>query len=174
MMSIKILIVLVFSILLLPFSLNAKHLEIERHGPYLVKIEISPEPPTIRGVLIAVTLKDAITGASLDDAAISILTKNVDDETIGETPARSNSAFPGYYRVAISPEPGTWDLQVSIESSLGKVLIPQKQIVIPEFETPFAGTLMYSLVVIAIVGVSSYLWWTSRKIRQSRRLGSPD
>ena len=52
MMSIKILIVLVFSILLLPFSLNAKHLEIERHGPYLVKIEISHEPPTIRGGLL--------------------------------------------------------------------------------------------------------------------------
>lgn len=172
-MILKVIMVLT-CILLSPFPLNAKQFDQERYGPYLVDIEINPEPPTVRGVLIAVTLKNAMTGASVDDAAVSILTRNVDDETIGETPARSNSVFPGYYRVAISPEPGTWDLQISINSSLGKVLIDRKQIVIPEFETPFAGTLMYLLVVIAIVGVSSYLWWTSRKIRQSRRLESGD
>ena len=153
---------------LAPLVASAQEPAGEVVGPYIVQVELSPDPPTIRGVLVAVTVVDAATGEPISDAGVRILTVNREDGVLGNTPARSNSVFPGYYRVPISPEPGTWSLQIAIASELGEVVVDQPDLIIPRYKAPLAGTLVYALVVAAIVGVSTYLWWTSRRARQRR------
>jgi len=153
---------------LAPLAAFAQETSGEVVGPYIIQIDISPNPPTARGVLVAVTVADAATGESVNDADVRVLTVNQEDGTLGDTPARTTSTFPGYYRTPITPDPGTWSLQIAIASNLGEVVIDQPPLVIPALNPPIAGTLTFVVVMMAIVGVTSYLWWSSRKVRQRR------
>jgi Flp pilus assembly protein CpaB len=163
-----LIVVAVMLMALMPLAASAQEPAGTVVGPYIVQVDVSPDPPTIRGVLVAVTVVDAASGEPIDDADVRILTVNREDGVLGDTPARSNSVFPGYYRAPISPEPGTWSLQVAIASELGEVVVDQPDLVIPQYKAPLAGTVIYAVVVASIIGVASYLWWTSRRARQRR------
>lgn len=153
---------------IVPLAAFAQETSGEVVGPYIIEIDISPDPPTARGVLVAVTVADAATGEPIDNADVRVLTVNQEDGTLGDTPTRNSSVFPGYYRTPLTPEPGTWSLQIFIASDLGEVVIDQPPLVIPSLNPPIAGTLTFALVMVAIVGVSTYLWWSSWKARRRR------
>jgi hypothetical protein len=164
--------ILVLLLALVPVAASAQETTGEVVGPYIVAIDISPDPPTARGVLVAVTVSDAVTGEPVDNADVRVLTVNEEDGTVGDTPTRNSSTFSGYYRTPLTPDPGTWSLQIAIASDLGEVAIDQPPLVIPALNPPIAGTLTYALIMAAIVGVSTYLWWSSRKARQRRAAAS--
>ena len=117
---------------------------------------------------MAVTVSDVATGEPVDNADVRVLTVNQENGTVGDTPTRNSSTFSGYYRTPLTPDPGPWSLQIAIASDLGEVVINQSSLVIPALNPPIAGTLTFALIMAAIAGVSTYLWWSSRKARKRR------
>ena len=145
-----------------------------REGSYQVVVEVQPVKPVVGWVHFSVIPLEADSLLPVHDALITIVALNERDEPTFQAPALitpgSAADSPPYYDANITfDEAGAWSLRVSLESErLGAatVNVPLEigvQPVLPGGE----GTIVFLLVIAAIVGGTAYVWLSARRVRKA-------
>lgn len=141
-------------------------------GPYEVSIGIQPNKPSVGIVHFSVVVEDLETSLPVENANIMIIANNPQGEPTFQSPALNHPLAPEFYEGNINfRSAGQWSLLVRIETpDKGNVEVTtplniRAQAASPEIE----GVLVLSLLVVALVGGSTYVWYSARRQKRALR-----
>ncbi len=141
-------------------------------GPYRVRISQVPARAIVGTLRIIVEPTDATTGLPVENALIRIF---------GTPPETGDRQFsPGlnapsdrklYFGQLQLEEAGVWTLDVEIDADQGRAIAIGQTTIHERARSgsgTLIGTILFTLISLAFVGVGVWLWYTSRKARQRR------
>ena len=142
-------------------------------GPYEIKVAIVQSNLSLGTTLLAVYVVDEATGQPVPDARVLLRTKHEDEETEGRATAHNTPREPERYDAQFTLDaPGTWQVTVDVDSSLGRVAVELPQLTVAETRKISGGTFVFLAIFLVLIGGAAYLWWSTQ--RRRRRLGPKD
>ena len=143
-----------------------------RSGPYEVSIGIQPDKPTIGIVQFSVVVVDLETSQPVENASVMIVANNPEGEPTFQSPALNHPREPEFYVGNINfRSPGQWSLLVRINTpDKAEVEIITPLNIRPLVSNPgIEGTFVFALIVVALVGGSTYVWYSARRQKRALR-----
>lgn len=143
-----------------------------RNGPYEVSIGIQPDKPVVGIVHFSVVVVDLETSQPVENANVLIIANNPEGEPTFQSPALNHPREPEFYEGNINfRSPGQWSILVRIntpDKAEVEVITPLN--IRPHITNPgIEGTFVLSLIVLALVGGSIYVWYSGRRQKRALR-----
>ena len=141
-------------------------------GPYELKVAIVQSGLSLGTTLLAIYVVDEATGQAVPDARVLLRTKHEDEESEGRATAHNTPGEPERYDAQITLDaPGTWQVTVEVDSSLGRVAVDLPQLTVAEARKISGGTFVFLAIFLVLIGGAAYLWWNTQR---RRRVGPKD
>jgi hypothetical protein len=136
-------------------------------GPYDLTVTMTPAEPNFGVARYDVTVLDAATRQPVQDPEVRLSATGPDAETTGWALALPTGQ-PATYGADINLEaPGTWDIAVNVNSSLGADFM-SLSVSVPEAQRTDIGLVVYALVLL-FFAFGAWRMWREARRAQSRR-----
>lgn len=139
---------------------------VQRAGPYQIEVITTPSALSLGRVSFIVVVREAATQQPVPDARVLVYTEGGRQGKTGWAVALNNPETPERYQAVVKlDDPGTWQAQVAVASSLGEALVPVPPLEVPGTRRYTAGTLVFVGVLATILLGVGYVWWSARRQR---------
>ena len=147
---------------------GALHFQTTASG-YEISVEESTSNLSVGLVKVVVTLRDAATGAIVDDARVVVRREHETSDEDGSAQALNSPVSPERYQARFSLlVPGTWRMWVEVDGRLGRVEVEVLPVEIPVLRSYSTGSFVFIGVFVVIALGSTYLWWSARRSLRQR------
>lgn len=144
----------------------------EKHGEFDISISIQPFIPVVGTSHIIVTIHDNKNGQPIDSAKI-IMTASHDEEESIQIQAVNKPDTPENYHANITVmESGTWTFLIEIQKSGLDTVSLEIPVLFGEPPLPSnqAGSLLWIIVFLSLIGGILFLWNRSRNISRTESI----
>ena len=146
----------------------------EQAGNYQVAVFTSPTPLRAGPVDVSVWVQDAATGESVTEACVTVRLTARGSGAVAEYQATTDAATNKLFRAAVFqlPEPGWWDVDVTIEGPHGSARVPfgvEADDALPRWRTLWLW-FGWPALAVALFGIHQVL--VRRKSRPRARAGA--
>lgn len=141
-------------------------------GPHMIELQVSPAAPLAGTIRFAVRVRNAATGADIDDALVRVFGTPSEKGERQYSPGLNSPFDPVYYLLQLDLEhAGVWAIDVEVDSELGS----GKTVMSIEIENRGRtgeslawGSALFALVTLAFASGIVWLWYSSKKALKRR------
>ncbi len=134
-------------------------------GPYEVGLTLQPFIPAVGQIHFIVKLKEAATGEPVDGAVVKLKADHEEEESIEVRVLNTPDDIEAYHANMTLPESGVWTFVLDVEKEGLEPISLEVPVVVTEPPLPAgeAGTFVWIMVFLALIGGTLFLWNKSRK-----------
>ena len=134
-------------------------------GPFDVVITLQPFIPAVGHVHFIVKLTEAASGEPVDGAIVKIRADHEEEESIEVRVLNTPDDIEAYHANMTLPESGLWTFILDVEKEGLDPISVEVSVPVAEPRLPAgeAGTFVWIMVFLALIGGTLFLWNKSRK-----------
>ena len=146
-----------------PFEARERLRQIE--GPFDIGFTIQPFITAVGQVHFIVKLKEVATGEPVDGAIVKIRADHEEEESIEVRVLNTPDDIEAYHANMTLPESGVWTFIIDVDKEGLEPISLEVPVLVAEPPLPAgeAGTFVWILVFLALIGGVLFLWNKSRK-----------
>lgn len=158
---------------LLPSLARAQGTDVQRFretaGAYEISMALVQSSLSLGTTLLAITVVEAANGQPVPDARVVLKSRQEAGDGELKSIALNTPSNPDRYDAMVNLDaPGTWNLAVEVDSSLGRVSVEMAQLEVPETRSVTGGTYVFIGVFIVLIAGVAYVWWSAQRARRRR------
>lgn len=122
-----------------------------------------------RDIHIRVLLSDAILAASTNQREVTVFAVHAETGKQWHAVALKDTRAPGLYlaKLALTVD-GAWNVRAEVADNGIKLVSEQTLVEVAAQGGRAGGSVVFALVVLAVAGGATYIWWSSRRRSQGK------
>ena len=138
-------------------------------GPFEIGLTIQPFIPAVGQIHFIVKLKEAATGEPVDGAIIKLRADHEEEESIEVRVLNTPDDIEAYHANMTLAESGVWTFVIDVDKEGLEPISVEMPVLVSEPPLPAgeAGTFVWIVVFLALIGGVLFLWNKSRKVGET-------